>query len=178
MKEIVLKSNEATEENILIIIQAIHDLEREQILEGLEISEDMVDEQIEQIIADMIEHKYLHGDCSCLVSLIQLILPKVKAAFFDSSEKRSELVNDELFGHYCIVIRPKIDGKPADLRDSFYYDINGKKTHEEMCEYLAKELKADINSIDVAGLPHCSSYNETTNKLYNLIKVEKSCELS
>lgn len=172
MEEIYLKSNEVNEENILTIIKAVRDLERETMLKEMNLKENEVTEEVENEIAKKISHKYMHGDCSCLASLIRLLLPGAKCVLFGND---ATFQTSEPAAHYCVMIRPKLNDKSAGLsgylEKSYFFDINGKKSYDEMCEFLGKEFGVSPQETIFTGFAQCSSYNDITNQLFNLIKL-------
>lgn len=151
MNKLVLKSNEPTEENILAIINYVRALERENGLSDEEIS-----------------YKYTHGDCTCLTTLINYFLPKVKVYLFEKEMESS---------HYCVGIRGDIvkDSKLAISYEmegrrergcKYYYDINGRKYFEEMCSFIESEYY----SSPISGFTFKQDPTYNNNDITNMAK--------
>ncbi|MBQ3502772.1 MAG: hypothetical protein IJA72_03815 [Clostridia bacterium] len=140
-----LRNNDATEENILKIIRHIKDIETKR---GLTESE--------------IEHKYTYGYCSSLVEIVQHFLPECKSILFWGY--------DEDVVHFCVGV--KCQAKSNIHEDLDYYDINGKKSYDEMVEWMAKEFNGKIEGIFVQEM-EVSRSNEIQDEAYSTICIEK-----
>lgn len=144
MEKLILPNQNATEENILRIIEYVRQVEK---------SKGLTDEQI--------SYKYTHGDCNCLADLIKTLLPDVKLKGFGSSNGDA---------HSCVAIKgnPDVDERLDRFigEDFYYFDINGKKYYDEMCEYLANTFHTDVNKIRVNHHYVVNSLqNETTKSI-------------
>ena len=148
MKILKLINNEATEENILKIIQHIKDIET---AEGLTQQE--------------IEHKYTCGYCSSLVEMVQHFLPQCRSICFWSADD---------IAHFCIGIEPQCSNS-NEHKELDYFDINGKKSFNEMAQWLAKEFNGDIRGIRTMEMP-VSRENKIQQKVYNSVHIEQTYE--
>lgn len=148
MKTLKLRNDEATEENILKIIKHIKDIET---AEGLTQQE--------------IEHKYTCGYCSSLVEMVQHFLPQCRYICFWSADD---------IAHFCIGIERQ-GSSSKEHRDLDYFDINGKKSFDEMAQWLAKEFNGDIRGIRTREMPVLRE-NKIQQKVYNSVHIEQTYE--
>ena len=104
MEKLIINSKLSDEEKILKIIEFVKSHEREG---GL------TDEQI--------AHKYVHGDCACLASLINWFIPNAKIRWIGEEEHAHAFVT---------IVDPRYKGQKGPFYDHenlMLFDINGKK---------------------------------------------------
>lgn len=144
MNILKLINNDAVEENVLKIIEHIKKIET---AHGL--------------TEDKIIHKYTHGYCSSLVEIVEHFLPNVRPVCFWSCEE---------FAHFCIEIKGSNNSNNYD--DLSYYDINGKKSYNEMLEWMANEFNGKIEGIFVQEMRRVNRSNEIQDEVYSTICIE------
>ena len=118
-KPIVLPSG-SIEQQIEFIIKLVKEFERK--YNGL------TDEEI--------SYKYTHGDCGCLATLIKRFIPKASVKGLGDGE----------YAHTVIRIKDPnyiSEERPVFHEDIILYDINGRKTYDEMVDYIVSELMDD-----------------------------------
>ena len=149
MNMLILKNNEPTAENILSLIEIIKQIEREN---GL----------TEKQIID----KYTHNDCLCLATMINYVLPTTKMVM---------LVLDEDCFHcfVCADLKEKTNGLPQNKYANFaYFDINGKKSFEQACEYVCLEFNTDTQNVVPVEVKRPILENDIKQKLLSLVDIE------
>ena len=109
MKRLVIKNELSQKENILNLIEHIKYVEKRKGLSKSKIIE-----------------KYTHGDCRCLVSLIQHFFPEVKSIMFTLDEE----------DFHCVAgLDLEGDSEPV------FFDINGAKSFNEVCVFMLENYR-------------------------------------
>lgn len=138
---------EATEQNVLSIIQLLKQLER-----------------ISNKSSDEIVKKYTQGKCSTLAGLINHFVPDSQICLSTTLENDGYTIK---FYHYLI----KLTGKTPE--DDCYYDITGKITPQQLPEYCSNLLKepdkSKIYYIDTHNKIRVGNYDPVINKCVNII---------
>ena len=128
-------SFEATEENILAVINVVKNLEK------------MTNKSSVEIVK-----KYTEGKCSSLAALINHLVPDCTVTIAATLEDDGYTIK---FYHYMVKLDEKNNAKPC------YYDINGKIPEKDITNYCCNLLKEpDKDKVYFTDVNHKISLNK------------------
>ena len=149
MNKLILKNNEPTAENVLSLIE---------IIKQIELGNGLTEKQIIE--------KYTHNDCLCLATMINYVLPATKMVMLVVDE-------DSFHCFVCADLKERINALPQNKYTKLaYFDINGKMSFEQACEYVCLEFNADTQSVVPVEVKRPILENDITQKFLSLVNIE------
>ena len=145
-KKVTIASSKPVEEGILTVVNHL-----------------LAKEQANGKNAKAIANDYTFANSFSVATLIKHYFDEVSYAIFSVASTESK----EVIEHACVVLEKKAD--------TFYFDINGKKTLDEMKKFVAKRAKASYKNVEVKeGFFY--AITSVTNAVFNEIERAKSAK--